>query len=88
MNKKEKKKIDIFTRITPESRDRFVLRTQEFLKQEYDIEIGNFDLEEIIEFGLDEFGSAIYNQGSDTMKEFLRARFNDSLDDSYTLGID
>ena len=88
MNKKKKSKLDFFTTITPESRDRFILQTQEFLQREYDIEVGNFDIEEIIEFALEEFGSAIYNQGSDNMKEFIRARFNDSLDDSYTLGID
>ena len=88
MSKKELKKSLFFTKITPEQRERFVLKTQEFIKAEYDFEIGEFDIEEIFESFLEEVGSAIYNQGSDDMKSFLQSRFNDSLDDSYTLGID
>ena len=88
MTEKKSKKTTFFTKITPQQRDRFVLNTQEFINAEYDVEVGEFDIEEIFELFLEEVGSAIYNQGSDDMKSFLSSRFNDSLDDSYTLGID
>ena len=59
-----KSKVDkLLLTISPEQRDKFTSKTGQYLLNEYDIEVGNFDLEEILAFFAQEVGALFYNQG-------------------------
>ena len=76
-------KIDkILSKLSTEQRDRFTSKTSHYIKNEYNIDIGNFDLEEILTFFIEEIGATFYNQGASDMRDFLDSSIRESIEDS------
>ncbi len=77
----------LISRITPEQRDRFTAKTGHYIRDEYDVEIGAFDLEEILTFLAEEVGALFYNQGVQDGRDYIQSRFLESYEDSISLEI-
>lgn len=77
-----RKKVDILqTRISPDARKEFVSITQKYLKNEHDLELGDFEAEELLEFLCRAVAPVFYNQGVQDAKDFFMGRLVEITED-------
>ncbi|NLE02914.1 MAG: DUF2164 domain-containing protein [Fibrobacter sp.] len=79
---KTKRTIDeIKNRIPSDIRHRAVFKVKKYLQDEYEVELGEFEVEEVLDIFCDAFGKMFYNQGVDDAKTFLVNRFIEAGED-------
>ncbi len=62
-----------------------VVELQEYLQNELDIELGQFDAEFLLDFMIEKFGAAIYNQGIKDAQQVVESQFLGIADALYQL---
>lgn len=87
MNKK-KNTTALFTKINPELRKELVDKTRVYLSNEHEVEIGDFEVEELIGFILEIAAPPVYNQGVEDAKSFFEGRFQEITEDIVQIEID
>jgi len=87
MNKK-KNLSALFTKMNPELRRELVEKTRKYLCDEHEVEIGDFEVEELIGFILENAAPPIYNQGIEDAKRYFASRFEEFSEDIVQIEID
>jgi len=64
-------------RLTDERRERVVERTRRFLMDEFEVEMSDFRLHQLVDFLVVEMGAPIYNQAIQDARKFLGAKLYD-----------
>ncbi|HEX3020102.1 MAG TPA: DUF2164 domain-containing protein [Chitinispirillaceae bacterium] len=82
MKKNNNKNIDtIKGRIPLEMRMEFLTDVQKYLNDEYDVEIGEFEAEEMFDFFCQKLGPLFYNSGVLDARKFMEQRFVEATED-------
>ncbi len=83
----KKKENYLMSKLTTETRDEFIERVQEFIRDEHDLDLGEFEVEELLNFFCETAGSYFYNSGiEDSMKQ-AESSLNNLTDDISQLRI-
>ncbi len=62
-----------------------VAQLQEYMENELDIELGQFDAEFLLDYMIEKFGAAIYNQGVQDAQQVVESQFLGITDTLYQL---
>ena len=73
----EKKPRALRVRLTDERRERVVERTRRFLMNEFELEMSDFRLHQLVDFLVVEMGAPIYNQAIQDARGFLLGKLYD-----------
>ncbi len=73
----EKKPKALRVRLTDERRERVVERTRRFLMNEFELEMSDFRLHQLVDFLVVEMGAPIYNQAIQDARGFLLGKLYD-----------
>lgn len=88
MKKKNEKIIDMVKgRIPLEHRMDFLKRLQKYLTDDYNLELGEFEAEELFEFFCEHLGPVFYNSGVLDARKFLEQRFEEASEDLVAIEI-
>lgn len=88
MKKKNEKTIDMLkSRIPLEHRTEFLAKLQKFLIDEYELDLGEFEAEEIFEFFCEKIGPLFYNSGILDARKFMEQRFAEATEDLVAIEI-
>jgi len=86
--KKNEKTIDMLKgRIPLEHRMEFLANLQKFLIGEYELELGEFEAEELFDFFCEKIGPMFYNSGIQDARKFMEQRFVEATEDLVTIEI-
>lgn len=86
--KKNEKNIDTLKgRIPLEYRKEFLVKLQKFLLDEYELDLGEFEAEELFEFFCEKIGPLFYNSGIMDARKFMEQRFLEATEDLVTIEI-
>lgn len=88
MKKKNEKTIDLLKgRIPLEHRTEFLAKLQKFLIDEYELDLGEFEAEELFEFFCEKIGPLFYNSGILDARKFMEQRFAEATEDLVAIEI-
>ncbi len=86
--KKNEKIIDMLKgRIPVEHRMEFLAKLQNFLNEEYELDLGEFEAEELFEFFCEKIGPLFYNSGIIDARKFMEQRFVEATEDLVTIEV-
>ena len=68
-------------KLTKEQKDVVIPKIQEYLESEFELEIGSFDAEFLLDFFNKEIGTHIYNKALNDATDELRVRLDTLADD-------
>ncbi len=86
-NKNEKTYNMLKNRIPLEQRMEFLSILQKFLSDEYELELGEFEAEEMFGFFCEKIGPLFYNSGIMDARKFMEQRFVEATEDLVTIEI-
>jgi len=77
----KKKYTSLKERVSSDDRTAFISELLRFFSHEYNVEIGNFEGEELFELFCEKAGPIFYNQGIVDAQKFFRKRMHEIDDD-------
>lgn len=72
---------DLKNRLDLNARFKFLQDLQQYLLNEFDVELGEFEAEEILTFFCENLGPAIYNSGVNDARKYMERRFEEAVED-------